>query len=140
MLKELEKKFEIAELGWKKWNLLLDKLVIGEKYCIIYYEIDKQEYIEKTRKWIPDFLCRKGFKDVIVFSDVSLFENRNDERIKDINIYEYELHEGEEILQLYKLCRFVQFFYIFSLNSPFGNDNMVGHKGIIFEDYLRSRG
>lgn len=142
MIEELDKNiiddYYLALNGRTYWLDLKKKYSFGEQDGLIIYEIEKKEYLDIMKMWLPNFLERKQFeKTVIVGAEKLDIKNQSNYVLFEENI---EKEKVLELLKYYRLTRFTKNIYGISLNMPFGNENMIGHKGITFFDWLRNFG
>ncbi len=133
--KILKMQYEEAMQGRKKDFEINLSYHICENAVKIVVLIDNEHYLKEFREWLIPFCKRKEFQNAVILSEQF---REGEENINEIRIIYLERNRQEidRILKYYILCK-SQNVYVISFDQPFGNDNMLGHKGIEFKDWLR---
>ena len=127
-------KIKMAEDGFDEWSELKKKYVLNGRFGIFFDRMAVPEYRMEFAEWLPRFIQTKCLAKAVIFSDK--FELADfDAAVSETLII---LPFSENIFQFYKTSKFERFIYVLSMEDPFGNSNMLGHKGITFKDWLRN--
>lgn len=125
--------------GREYWLHLKEKYGIKNEDGLILCTEEDSRWLEEIAKWLPSFARRKHFSQTIFLSTVSLPVIPE----KDGIFLECAVISGEWmkcLLKYYRLTQFTRYIYAISLEQPFGNDHMIGHKGITIQNWLRNFG
>lgn len=138
-MEELKEDYQLALEGRKCWLGLKKKYEIDDNCCLIICPTEDQILNRIAMENLKDYLKRKYLKKAVVITSY-LNIKEYCPYIEKIDIYfEYmEEDEVEGILKYYRLTQFAKNIVVIYLEEPFGNGNIIGHKGISLVDYVKN--
>lgn len=131
----LAEQFNIALEGRKVWIEIKEKYGICDEDGVVICVTAETGWLREIKNWILPFIERKRFNRLFYISSSRL-------SVEDHKFIQIILQDDiiSKIIKYYKLTNLVRKVYIISLNEPFGNENMIGHKGITIADWLKNFG
>ena len=136
----LENDYQTALEGRRLWLKIKKKFEFQPEDALIFCSINSSEYLLEVKQWLPGFAERKQFGNTIfvyVGNKGFLQDYHSDHKIYECCLEKVQM---ECLLKYYRLTQFVRYGYVISFEWPFGNDCMLGHKGVTFADWLRNFG
>lgn len=137
-MEELKQDLKMAFSGREYWIRLKEKYEIDENYYLILCPTSNFLLNKIAMENLRNFLKRKFIQQAIVLSVFSKIEELCPYSTKkDIQFKYLGQEEMDLILKYYRLLQFFKNIVVISLEEPFGNENIIGKKGISLEDYVK---
>ena len=137
--KELQDHYVTALKGREYWLQLKETYRFKREDGLILCAVEEPEWLQEVAVWLPAFARRKHFAHTLVLSTARLPSLSGKEEIYPECVV-IERERMNCLLKYYRLTQFTEYIYAISLKQPFGNDYMIGHKGITIRDWLRNFG
>lgn len=137
-MEELKTEFKSAFKGREYWIDLKVRYRVDENCFLIICPTDNFLLNVIAMENLTDFLTRKYIKRAVILSLNPKLE-KDYPFLTDVNVQfvQVEQEKMECILNYYKLTQFTKNIVVISLEQPFGNENIVGKKGITLTDYVK---
>ncbi len=131
--------YAAALKGREYWLQLKENYHFKNQDGLILCAVEEPEWLREVAGWLPGFARRKQFPQTLVLSAARLpVTSGNDGSFPECAVIGRE--RMKSLLKYYRLTQFTESIYAISLEQPFGNDFMIGHKGITIGDWLRNFG
>lgn len=127
----LDEHFALAEKGRNLWLDFKKKVSWNDEWSLIIVPNEAPELREALIRLLPEIKRRKYMIQPVIISECEIADCPE-------NVI-YKLISCEDMLALlkyYRLCQFASNVYVVSCKMPFGNDGMIGVKGITIDNYL----
>ena len=128
---KLDSYFEAARRGRNVWKEIENKYHVVEEDSLVLFPDNDEELNHSALKNLGGYLKKKYISRVLlVFSDRNIICGS---QYQIINIKEDMMRD---LLMYYKLTQFKEKIVVVSMKEPFGNDGIIGEKGITLDDYV----
>lgn len=136
---ELRDHYAAALKGREYWLQIKETCHFRREDGLILCAVEDPEWLQEVARWLPEFAGRKHFGCTLVLSTARLPSMSGKEEFHTECVV-IEKEKMDCLLKYYRLTPFAGYVYVISLEQPFGNDFMIGHKGITIGDWLRNFG
>lgn len=137
-MEKLKTEFQLAYEGREYWINLKERYEIDEYCYLILCPTDNSSLNRIAMENLTDFLTRKYIRRaVVLLTEGESAEDYPRSADMDIRFIQADKKEMECILRYYRLTQFAKNIVVISLEQPFGNENIIGKKGITLTDYVK---
>lgn len=127
----LDEHFALARKGHDFWIRFKKEISWKDDWSLIIVPNENPELREALTRLLPEIEHRKYMIHSVIISDCELEGCPRNIINKLISA-----EEMSALLKYYRLCQFASNVYVVSFKMPFGNEGMIGVKGITIDNYL----
>lgn len=126
---------ETAKQGRKLWLQIRDKYNYkAQSDCVILIAAHNEEMIRIAMEELPAYMRRKYLRKALVIQNsIGTVQTGQRENVQTLEVTQAEM---DSLLKYYRLAQFTGNIVVISAEEPFGNDNIIGHEGITFRNYV----
>lgn len=134
---EVAEDMEQAAKGRQVWLGLKETVQYTSDDCLIIFGATDRRLMEPAFDYIPEYLRKKCFSRgiLLISRDNGDFPETDEEIIVKVRL---DADDIEALLKYYRLCQFAENIVVVSLEEPYGNDHLLGYKGISLDDYIKN--
>ena len=138
-MEDLKEDYQLALEGRGCWLKLKEKYKMDDHCCLIICPTDNPLLNRIAMDNLIIFLKRKYLEKAVILSPYPYMKKYiMPTKEKEIYFVHAEKHKMESILKYYRLTQFTKNIVVISLEEPYGNDNLIGKKGITLVDYVKN--
>ncbi len=128
---KLDSYFEASRRGRAVWKEIEKKYHVLEEDSLVLFPDNDEKLNYAALRNLGGYLKKKYISRVLlIFSDRNIIYGS---KYQVINIKEDMMRD---LLRYYRLTQFREKIVVISMKEPFGNDGIIGEKGITLDDYV----
>lgn len=128
----LQEQYKLAMEGKRCWLDIKKMYNIKCEDCLVILPSDNHELNKCAIKYLPAYMEKKHIRKSLLVSKSDL--NIADKQVTAIKL---TFDKIQALLKYYRLLQFTRNIVVISLESPYGNENIINKENISMDDYVR---
>lgn len=128
----LQEQYKLAMEGKRCWLDIKKMYNIKCEDCLVILPSDDNELNKCAIKYLPSYMEKKYIRKSFLVSKGDL--NIAD---KQVTVIKLTFDKIQALLKYYRLLQFTRNVVVISLESPYGNENIINKEDISMDDYVK---
>lgn len=128
----LQEQYKLAMEGKRCWLDIKKMYNIKCEDCLVILPSDNYELNKCAIKYLPVYMEKKYIRKsfLVSKSDLNIVD-------KQVTVIKLTFDKIQALLKYYRLLQFTRNVVVISLESPYGNENIINKEDISMDDYVK---